>query len=376
MERPAKPSMATRDDYRYCPYDRHTVDDAGQTIARPRLPKAEFVRAIERHNPSRIPCWFNWFSHEFWTLHEPELVALVREYPNDFLMVMPAPPHGWQPDAKGANEFGVWTQHAATGVGGQRAGSYLDDWARLPEYLAHYIPDAAAPGRLDHVARIVAAHPDTYIMGHWAFGPFEQLHAIRGMQQLMEDLYLNQDEVLLLGEHLLAYWLGLIRGFAAAGVDGIFFTDDWGSQDRLMISPQLWRKLFKPWYRRLFSEAHQLGLHVMLHSCGNILEIMDDLVELGLDALNPIQPHAMDATQVVTEYGGRITLCGGIDVQEFLVHSTPAEIERGIREIIAIFDGPRGGFIASPANSVMPETPLANVEAMCRALRQYGERAG
>ncbi|MHB1293995.1 MAG: uroporphyrinogen decarboxylase family protein [Anaerolineae bacterium] len=368
----AEAGPATRDDYRYCPYDYHTIDDAGQNIARPRLPKAEVVRAIARCNPARVPCWYNWFSQEFWALHTSELTALVRAYPNDFIMVMPAPPHGWQPDARGANEFGVWTHHAAAGVGGQRAGSYLDDWASLPAYLARYIPNASAPGRLDHVHRIVAAHPDTYIMGHWAFGPFEQLHAIRGMQRLMEDLYINPEEVQCLGERLVGYWLGLIRGFAAAGVDGIFFTDDWGSQDRLLISPRLWRQIFRPWYRQLFDECHSLGMHVMLHSCGNIREIMDDLVELGLDVLNPIQPRAMDADQVVARYGGRLTFCGGIDVQEFLVHSTPQEVERGIREILTTFNAPGGGFIASPANSVMPETPLANVEAMCRALRRYG----
>ena len=268
----------------------------------------------------------------------------------------------------------MWRKRLEDGVGGQRAGSCLDDWSKLDDYLERYIPDARAPGRLDHVSRIVADNPDVYVMGHWAYGPFEQMHAIRGMEQFMLDLHLNRREVMCLGEHLMEYWLGLIRGFAARGVDGIFFTDDWGSQRRLMISPTMWREIFKPWYRRLFDEAHRLGLHTMLHSCGDVTAIIEDLTEVGLDILNPLQPLAMDGPAVAEAFGGRLTFCGCIDVQQFLVEGGPDEIEAGIQRIMDTFDGPGGGFIIAPANSIMPETPLENVQAMCRAMRHYGRR--
>ncbi|MBI2940980.1 MAG: hypothetical protein HYY04_11145 [Chloroflexi bacterium] len=356
--------------YRHCPYDRHVGPHANQQ----RLPKEDVRRAIERRDPEQVPCWFNWFSREFWALHEPRLVELVQANPNDFIMVLPAHPTGWEPDEQGANEFGVWTHRAEGGVGGQRGGSYLDDWDKLDWYLKRYIPDPDSPGRFDHVPKIVAENPGVYVAGHWAYGPFEQLHAIRGMEQLFVDLYVNRKDVLMLGEHLVEYYLGLVRNFGRAGVDAIFFTDDWGWQGSLLIDPAMWRQFFKPWYRRIFDETHRLGMHTILHSCGNITSIVGDLIDAGLDVLNPIQPHAMDARVVVREFRDHLTFCGGIDVQHFLVSSSPEEVEHGIAGIIRLFDGPRGGFIASPANSVMPETPLANVETMFRALRQHGRR--
>lgn len=362
-------SALTGSRYPHCPYDRHA-----EGVGHLRMAKAEFVRALERDDPARVPCWYNWFSAELCARYPDALLALERAYPNDFIMVMPGHPTGWQPDARGADEFGVWSAHLADGVGGQRAGSYLDDWDRLDAYLQRYIPTAAAPGRLAHVAAIVAENPDVYIMGHWAYGPFEQMHAIRGMEQLMIDLHLNRQAVVRLGDALLEYWLGLIDGFAAAGVDGIFFTDDWGSQDRLLISPRMWRQVFKPWYRQLFDRCHGHGLHVMLHSCGNVTDIVGDLVDLGLDALNPIQPGAMDAASIVREYGRHLTFCGGIDVQHFLIQSSPAEIEAGIARLLELFGGVHGGYIIAPANSIMPETPLANIQAMCRAMRSLGIR--
>ena len=364
-----QPVQASPEDYRYCPYDVHTFG-----LGHLRMPKAEFIKALERKNPQRVPCWFNWFSSEFVNLHPEELLRLQQQNPNDFIMAMPGHPLDWRPDERGANEFGVWGASLKDGVGGQRAGSYLEDWSQLDHYIKHYIPKAAAAGRMEHVARIVADNPNVYVMGHWAYGPFEQMHAIRGMEQLMVDLHQNRREVMRLGDALLEYWFGLIDIFAAAGVDGIFFTDDWGSQDRLMISPRMWRDIFKPWYEKLFARAHQYGLHTMLHSCGNIQPIIADLIDSGMDALNPLQPSAMDAEAIAAEFKGKVTFCGGIDVQYFIVNNTPAQVEKGIQRLIEIFDSPDGGFIIAPANSIMPETPLENVQAMFRAMRAYGLR--
>jgi uroporphyrinogen decarboxylase len=366
---PVRPVVANPEDYSHCPYDQHAIG-----VSHLRMPKAEFIKALERKNPQRVPCWFNWLSHEFFILHPEELTLLQRQNPNDFIMVMPARSAEWRPDERGANEFGVWSTSVKDGVGGPRAGSYLEDWSQLDHYIKNYIPKAGAPGRMEHVARIVADNPDVYIMGHWAYGPYEQMHAIRGMEQLMVDLHQNRREVLRLGDALMEYWIGLIDLFASAGVDGIFFTDDWGSQDRLMISPRMWREIFRPWYQRLVDRAHSHGLHVMLHSCGNIRAIIPDLIEVGFDALNPLQPTAMDAETIAAEFKGKITFCGGVDVQYFIVNNTPEQVETGIRRLIEIFDGPEGGFIIAPANSIMPETPLENVQAMARAMRTYGVR--
>jgi uroporphyrinogen decarboxylase len=141
-----------------------------------------------------------------------------------------------------------------------------------------------------------------------------------------------------------------------------------------MISPRMWREIFKPWYRRLFDRAHQYGLHTMLHTCGNVSAIIGDLIDVGMDALNPLQPTAMDAVAIAAEFKGKVTFCGGVDVQYFIVNSTPEQVEQGIQRLIDIFDGPDGGFIIAPANSIMPETPLENVQTMFHAMREYSIR--
>lgn len=129
----SKQLVASPEDYLYCPYDRHAFGSSHL-----RMPKAEFVKALERKDPQRVPCWFNWFSSEFFNLHPEELIRLQQQNPNDFIMVMPGHPLGWKPDERGANEFGVWGTSLKDGVGGQRASSYLDDWSELDRYLKLY----------------------------------------------------------------------------------------------------------------------------------------------------------------------------------------------------------------------------------------------
>jgi uroporphyrinogen decarboxylase len=180
----------------------------------------------------------------------------------------------------------------------------------------------------------------------------------------------NREKVDVLLERLIDYTITLVHEWADLNVDAIYISDDWGLQDRLMISPELWRDLFKPCYRRVIVEAHKRKLKVFMHSCGNIMEIIPDLIEIGLDVLNPIQPGALDHGQIAKEFGGKITFFGGIDVQSLPAKSTE-EVEREIERLVETFGGYNGGLIFCTANSVVPETPLRNIEAMLRACQRY-----
>jgi uroporphyrinogen decarboxylase len=126
----------------------------------------------------------------------------------------------------------------------------------------------------------------------------------------------------------------------------------------------MWQRLFKPLYRRIFDEIHHWGKDVFFHSCGNVLAIIPDLIDLGVDVVDPIQPGAMDLNEVARQFGGRISFSGGIDDQR-LEDCTAKEVKDMVRRAIATVGGPFGnGYVVSPANLVVPSVPFENLQAL------------
>lgn len=330
---------------------------------RKRVPDAsseDVKRAIEFRNPPRIPVWFDWFAKETEEKYAGNLTELLDEFPDDVIVITYE-----QPD------WGIRTEHASEGVGEQIKKPVLDTWTKLDWYLSEEFPDPHIPGAFDQVKRITTSCGDKYVIGYWSFFIFERMHLLRGMENLLCDLYLHKREVRILGDRLLRYFIEIMKTFSRLGVNAIFTTEDWGSQQRLLINPKTWRTVFKPWYRTFVEEVHNQGLHFMLHSCGNITEIMPDLVEIGVDVIHPIQPHAMDRHGIAKQFAGDICFFTGIDVQHVLPQGTPQQVENEIKNIINTFSRPDGGLMITVANSIMPETPFENIVAMCEALKKY-----
>ncbi|HUV08190.1 MAG TPA: uroporphyrinogen decarboxylase family protein [Spirochaetia bacterium] len=247
----------------------------------------------------------------------------------------------------------------------------LESWEMLREYLDDRLPSLSRDTR-DRFLRAKALrkdHPGTYILGHNRRTFFERIHCLRGMERVFVDLYENRRQIMTLLEALASFNTELIRGWSEAGVDGVFLSDDWGSQNSLLISPEMWRELFKPWYAALARTAHEAGLQFWLHSCGNVSAIIGDLIECGVDVLHPIQPEAMDLTRLSKSFRGRLTFCGGISTQATLPFGSPAAIREEAHTLISLFNTDRGGYIGCPSNTIMPETPIENIVALCRSFR-------
>ncbi len=163
---------------------------------------------------------------------------------------------------------------------------------------------------------------------------FERLHCLRGMENAFEDFYLYPEQVDRLLGALTDYQVEIVRAWGRLGnVDGWFVTDDWGTQTSLMISPELWRKFFAARYRRLCDEAHRCGIDVIFHSCGNVTAIVGDLIDAGVDVIDPLQPEAMDLQEIAREYGGKVAFCGGISDQELAVF-TVSQVRDHVRRTI------------------------------------------
>jgi len=270
------------------------------------------------------------------------------------------------------DEWGVTWRHLEDGVGAVEVAHPLEDWGRLDEYLATGMPDPRAPGRLDAARAPASAFRRAGVYSFGLIGPiFYQLFSLRGVENVLLDLYERPTELIRLAGALRDWGLESIRRWAEVGVDALLFLDDWGTQKALLLSPSMWRDFFKPGYAALFEEVHRLGMDALLHSCGNVTEIVEDLIDAGLDVLDPVQAGAMDLGELARRFGGRISFCGTIDVQDLLPRARPDEVRDGIRRARDVLGRPFGNaLVLAPTNVIGPEVPLENLRAMFEAAHE------
>jgi uroporphyrinogen decarboxylase len=282
------------------------------------------------------------------------------------------PVHILTRDAEWTDEWGTRWIHSAGGTGAHQLRFPIEDWSQLDGYLATALPKADAPHRFDPVmADLKLFKGKKYLLGRIGLLLYERLNCLRGAENVLLDLYTNESELRRLCDSVAGYARDMIRNWAALGVDGLFLTEDWGGQTGLMISPEMWRRIFKPYYKAMIDDAHSLGLEVMLHSCGNVMEIIGDFIDIGLDVLDPIQPTAMDSREVARRFGGHISFLGAVNAREMLPSYTPQQVKDMVRRVIDTLARPfGGGLILSPDNVLTPDLPLDNIRAMVEACHE------
>ena len=199
---------------------------------------------------------------------------------------------------------------------------------------------------------------------------------LRGIEQAYVDLGENDSLVNAMLERISAYYLDYNeRVFEAVqGKADIFMMgDDFGTQHGPMMSTEMWRRYFRPAFRRYVDLAHKHGLKVMHHSCGSVKYLMEDFVDAGLDILQSLQPRAydMDLEQLKKEYGAHITFHGSMDIQHTLPHGTPDEVDAEVKQRMqAAKTG--GGFIIGTAHNMLPDTPTENILQLFESYRAHG----
>ena len=161
-----------------------------------------------------------------------------------------------------------------------------------------------------------------------------------------------------------------------AGVDAIGISDDWGSQNRNLISLSQWREEYKPYYKQIADMAHSAGKHVWWHSCGRVIELIPDMIEIGLNVLNPVQPQAMSIEELGKGFRGSLCFWGGVDVQRTLPLGAPEEVKGEVRYLIETLGTKDGGYIGGTSHSILSDTPLENISALVEALEEYNTLRG
>jgi uroporphyrinogen decarboxylase len=162
--------------------------------------------------------------------------------------------------------------------------------------------------------------------------------------------------------------LVLIRRFLALEIDGGHFGDDYGAQDTLLVSPKMWRTLIKPRLARMFAPFREVGLPIILHSDEQIAAILPDLVEIGLTAINPVQPEVINHAWLRRAFDNRLACYGGISTQTVLPQGSPQEVKQAVADCLAVLVPEGTGLVLGPSHRLMTDVPLVNVEALLAAL--------
>ena len=330
------------------------------------LAREEVIKAVERKGPSRVPM----ISSQWWGegLGEQygERLAEFNRYPNDAAMLLI---NAMPVDVEQLS----WRRDDSAGKG-YDSGGLLPDWKHLDEFLEH-IPDPEAPELLGNLKESVAQQreADRYVLfGWWGFF-FERPWGLRGMENLLMDYFLYPEEIHRLHEAMCAYYVGVIRRAGRElGPDGFWTSDDLGTQRQLMMMPGQFREFLKPYYRRVADACKEAGMHFWLHSCGNNTDVMDDLIEVGLDVFHPVQKHTMDEVATAERFGERLTFLVGFDVQHILQEATPDGVRAEVRHLIDTFDRPEGGMCLAAGNGIVGGTPIENIDAFLDEGVRYG----
>ena len=271
------------------------------------------------------------------------------------------------PDGSFENEWGVRQVQGKHSAYLRFVSHPLADESKLDTYQ---FPDLDAPGRWEGVQESIArqkqqfpvmAGVPTFYLASWN---------LRGMEDFLTDLRWNIAFVEKLIDRLLERHLEIVRRFAQMGVDIISLGGDITMHTGPIFHPEIWRKYFKPADAKVVAEARKYGVkHFYFHSDGNLTPYLADLIEIGFDIFDPIQPECMDPAAVKREFGDRITLHGTISAQHTLPHGTVEEVRNEVRQRIRDC-GDNGGLVIAPNNVVQPDVPLENLLAVYETAKE------
>lgn len=223
----------------------------------------------------------------------------------------------------------------------------LSEWQDLDGYVFPNLSDANRMAHIEQKIREMPDQSDKFRVGTLPGFPFAIMRYMRKMEYFLADLLTEREQVSRLDAIVTGELLKIIDNFADAGMDSVIFYEDWGTQDRLLISPALWREVFKPSYGKLCARAHSRGMYVIMHSCGYIYEILEDLIEIGVNVFQFDQPSLMGVERVADMFNKRATLFGPVNIQTTLPTGDKKLIESDARELTEkFFKGRGGGFIA------------------------------
>ena len=270
-----------------------------------------------------------------------------------------------QTDGTFVDEFGVTWQHGNI--------FHVENAPlRNADLKGYQCPDLTTADHFDHIPAWIDKYHDRFRIVQIGLMFFERAWCLRGFENLLMDFHENPAFVVQLLDELEGVCCSIIDsliGRFGDRIDAIGFSDDYGAQDAMIISPATWRKFMKPHLQRMYERIHHGGKKMYLHTCGHGTPIIPDLIEIGVDMLQPLQPESMDIFDLKRRFGRDLCLVGGIGTQRTLPYGTPQDVVDEVRKCLDIM-AKGGGYICAPAKPILPGVPLENAVALIDTLVQ------
>jgi uroporphyrinogen decarboxylase len=231
-----------------------------------------------------------------------------------------------------------------------------------PTLNGYQFPDPLDPRFFADIPQRLADHGDRYRLFCLGFSLFERAWTLRGIETLYMDFIENPGFVRELFDAIADYNIAQVRKALEYDIDAVYFGDDWGQQHGLLMGYNLWKELIHPVIRRMYAVVRDAGKTVFIHSCGDVDELFDDLVSIGVGVFNPFQPEVMDVGNLMKDYSGRLAFWGGVSTQRTMPFGSPEDVRREVRTMRDLGRG--GGYILSPSHALEGDVPLENMLAL------------
>ena len=253
--------------------------------------------------------------------------------------------------------FGVvWDRSVDKDIG-VVAGTVLPE----PTLSGYEFPDPLDSMFFGGIEQRIEQNGDLFRVFSIGFSLYERAWTLRGMENLMMDFIEHPAFVHQLLNRIGDYNVAQISKAVEYDIDVVHFGDDWGQQRGLQMGPACWREFILPVLKRMYGVARDAGKFVSIHSCGDVDELFDDLIGIGLNCFNPFQPEVMDVDALVTKYRGQLAFHGGMSTQKTLPYGSADDVRRETMHLLEL--GADGGYIFAPAHAVEGDVPLDNMVA-------------
>ena len=273
-----------------------------------------------------------------------------------------------------ADEFGI--EYKTVGLYSEAVTRPLASAADVKDIENYRFPDPLAPQRFTLAMENIKKYgQDFAIVGDLEATVFELAWNLMGLEDFLCGLFMGEAYIEALLDKCMNFHICIAEKLVDIGCDMIWLGDDVGTQSNMMMSPDIYRRYFKPRLRKIIEaiKTRNRNVTVAYHSCGAITAVIPDLIDAGIDVLNPIQPLAtgMDLGALKKEYGKDIAFFGGVDVQGVLPNGSIEDVKNEVKLRISQA-GAGGGYILAPAHNIQPDTPVENIFAMYKAVAEYG----
>lgn len=335
------------------------------------LTKKELISVIEGKSiTNRIPMMIQfWSNSETFGVDKEEVDILFKKYPCDVHSIDIRMPDIFKAPEDDPNYR--WLNYSNPFEDKKLAfdaHEAISEWSQLDDILANF-PDANYTGMFPGNQ----INDGRYRVGQWWCCFFERHWTMRGMSNALMDFYTDTESVHRLYRALTDFYMRVMeRAKYELNLDGMFTSDDIGTQHGPFFSSAIFNEFFKPYYKELIDKAHSLGMHFWLHTCGNIELFLPDFVEIGLDVIHPIQKYTMEEKMIAQRFGKDICIWAGFDVQQVIPWGTPEEVRQEVRFMIDTYYRSEGRLMITAGNGITSDCKIESMKALLDETYNYG----